>query len=429
MSGQPLITDDPRLTAYALGELDEADRADLERELAVSPELRAELDRIRDVAGLMILALATESREAFTGDFNAPMAAPSPAPSTITRRSRGGWFLVPAAAAMIVAAFLLLHSFPSAGGNPLATHFNRHRGRALVVTDFSDQTSFFEYVDGAGLETLSQQQQNWSSVRFARRKSGIDPFGTATLEDLEAKDAPAPAQAADAQESSPPADRYYQAPALTSRGMDLRLGRVDDSLGINGPVTGSGLMKGAEAKPEAEGLPAAIGLSLHAVPRFDDEAARRKVSEDRLGEIAPDTNGTLSFSVLDGSLPKLLKEQIAPLSEDSDFSTNGISHGWADSRASQKWGFDTNGRDVNFLYADIDQDALTLNAASKSGKYSDLRAIFRSSRDEQSYGRSYEYGRWDGREYHGQKGLPTGFWVYLAPDWYIWGRRGADVAR
>lgn len=49
-----------RLTAYALGELDEAERAAVEAELAGSEALRATLDGIRQSAELMTAALAAE---------------------------------------------------------------------------------------------------------------------------------------------------------------------------------------------------------------------------------------------------------------------------------------------------------------------------------------------------------------------------------
>lgn len=60
----PMHTDDDaheaRLTAYALGELDEAERAAVETELAGSEALRATLDGIRQSAELMTAALAAE---------------------------------------------------------------------------------------------------------------------------------------------------------------------------------------------------------------------------------------------------------------------------------------------------------------------------------------------------------------------------------
>jgi anti-sigma factor RsiW len=55
-----LHPDDPRLTDYALGELDAAARAELERELAESPEARAALEEIQRVTGLLGASLAEE---------------------------------------------------------------------------------------------------------------------------------------------------------------------------------------------------------------------------------------------------------------------------------------------------------------------------------------------------------------------------------
>jgi len=55
---------DPRLTAYALDELDDAERAEVEKLLEQSPEARAAVEEIRQTAELL------------TGEFaNEPVAA------------------------------------------------------------------------------------------------------------------------------------------------------------------------------------------------------------------------------------------------------------------------------------------------------------------------------------------------------------------
>ncbi|MBM3890051.1 MAG: hypothetical protein FJ388_13120, partial [Verrucomicrobia bacterium] len=51
---------DPRLTNYALGELDETERAAVEAALANSPECRCVVDEIRGTAGLLTTALQAE---------------------------------------------------------------------------------------------------------------------------------------------------------------------------------------------------------------------------------------------------------------------------------------------------------------------------------------------------------------------------------
>ena len=56
----PFDPDDPRLTAYALGELDAADRAEVEALLADSPEARRFVEEIRATARLLTEQLHQE---------------------------------------------------------------------------------------------------------------------------------------------------------------------------------------------------------------------------------------------------------------------------------------------------------------------------------------------------------------------------------
>ncbi len=75
--------DDPKLTAYALGELPENERKEIERELQTSPELRAALDDIRQTTDLLkkefsaepALTFSAEEKEAVvnrSGDVSSP---------------------------------------------------------------------------------------------------------------------------------------------------------------------------------------------------------------------------------------------------------------------------------------------------------------------------------------------------------------------
>ena len=34
---------------------------------------------------------------------------------------------------------------------------------------------------------------------------------------------------------------------------------------------------------------------------------------------------------------------------------------------------------------------------------------------------SRDFGNWTGTSYLGHENLPQGYWVYVAPNWYIWG--------
>src|SRR5262245_15044900 len=59
--------------------------------------------------------------------------------------------------------------------------------------------------------------------------------------------------------------------------------------------------------------------------------------------------------------------------------------------------------------------------ASVGGKYVNLLRIVEAAEDAASYGEFRDYGHWDGTSYAGQVDLPVGYWVYVAPRWYIWG--------
>ena len=42
--------------------------------------------------------------------------------------------------------------------------------------------------------------------------------------------------------------------------------------------------------------------------------------------------------------------------------------------------------------------------------------------DQASYGAFNDWGHWSGNAWAGYTNLPTGYWVYDAPNWYIWGQ-------
>jgi RNA polymerase sigma factor (sigma-70 family) len=59
--------------------------------------------------------------------------------------------------------------------------------------------------------------------------------------------------------------------------------------------------------------------------------------------------------------------------------------------------------------------------AAVDGKYSVLLRKFESKEDHQQYGDFYDYGYWAGTAYLSHMDLPPGYWVYVAPNWFIWG--------
>ena len=69
------MNDDAMLTAYALGQLDDADRRAVEARLAGDPQLQDELDAIQDMGALLGDALAAESALELTAEQRAAIAA------------------------------------------------------------------------------------------------------------------------------------------------------------------------------------------------------------------------------------------------------------------------------------------------------------------------------------------------------------------
>jgi hypothetical protein len=61
--------------------------------------------------------------------------------------------------------------------------------------------------------------------------------------------------------------------------------------------------------------------------------------------------------------------------------------------------------------------------ASAGGEYTDLLRILKVPGDQATYGDFNDYGYWDGTAWAGYTNLPAGYWVYVAPNWYIWGRQ------
>ena len=61
-------------------------------------------------------------------------------------------------------------------------------------------------------------------------------------------------------------------------------------------------------------------------------------------------------------------------------------------------------------------------SASANGKYSRLIQIMTCPNDQAKYGQFTDYGYWGGGAWCGQVGK-AGFWVWNAPNWYVWQNR------
>jgi hypothetical protein len=59
--------------------------------------------------------------------------------------------------------------------------------------------------------------------------------------------------------------------------------------------------------------------------------------------------------------------------------------------------------------------------AHLNGKYAKLLRKLHTPQDRPSYGDYYEYGPYGACDWQGHKNIPAGNWVYVYPNWYIWG--------
>ncbi len=96
--------DDPRLTAYALGELNAADRAAVEQQIGESVETLLEIEAIREVAGQLRVALRDESPPPLRPKNVVPTLA-SIATEAVPRRKASGKFAVAASCLALAGAF------------------------------------------------------------------------------------------------------------------------------------------------------------------------------------------------------------------------------------------------------------------------------------------------------------------------------------
>lgn len=58
--------------------------------------------------------------------------------------------------------------------------------------------------------------------------------------------------------------------------------------------------------------------------------------------------------------------------------------------------------------------------ASLNGKFKTLLKEINVPQDEENYGKFHDWGYWSGKSWAKHNNLPAGYWVYVAPSWYIW---------
>jgi Mg-chelatase subunit ChlD len=66
-------------------------------------------------------------------------------------------------------------------------------------------------------------------------------------------------------------------------------------------------------------------------------------------------------------------------------------------------------------------DETTLDhKASMGGRYAGLIGTLEMSADVREYGAHHDFGHWEGGTHNDVRELPAGYWVYVAPTWYVW---------
>jgi len=125
----PLVPDDPRLTAYALGELDDADRPEIEAGLASDPGARALVDEIRATARLLAETLHAEAAPGLDlgrlQSIEDRLATdPAPAPKPAPRRRWARWAV--AAGLLGLAATFLVPTLRTFRARPASDPSGRH---------------------------------------------------------------------------------------------------------------------------------------------------------------------------------------------------------------------------------------------------------------------------------------------------------------
>lgn len=66
-------------------------------------------------------------------------------------------------------------------------------------------------------------------------------------------------------------------------------------------------------------------------------------------------------------------------------------------------------------------------AGGPRSRYRTLLRKLAAPDDRTAYGDFCDFGYWAGTRYRGQQDLPPGYWVYLAPDWYIFKEEGSGT--
>jgi Ca-activated chloride channel family protein len=238
--------DDPRLTAYALGELDEAEKRDFERLLADRPDLRKDIDEIALTARLLSERLHDEQVQEIKAHADAGEAVGSVLPlvqNSVATRRRASYrptrILLAAVAASVCFALIL----PILSLNKKVA---RERSSAAVhMKVVPERIEGFDASKGMSGEALVFRAQE-SAPRTETRDGSLNDFGTpapaAPPPSLTAAE-PAPAAPPPAQARNPLASLRYR----QNRAANPRTATGPEGAGLGRAMAAAGQFGGAEA--------------------------------------------------------------------------------------------------------------------------------------------------------------------------------------
>lgn len=167
MSPQSIGPDDPRLSAYVLGELDESQRHEVERLLEHSPNARAEVEAIRETAALLHAELAAEPAVALTAEQRAAIeqeAARSPHAVKQSRRWPKRLAVALSGLVTVAAAVILLVLVPERAEEQLALRSSAKLSEGYYLRDDAQLVPN----DQDGLESLERLSKESLAAKAGR---------------------------------------------------------------------------------------------------------------------------------------------------------------------------------------------------------------------------------------------------------------------
>lgn len=171
-----------RLTAYALGELNEAERAEFEALLSANPDWQREVAELQDLADKLRSDLAMESKPSLTAEQHQtllqqagaqPVATPASTPDVARSKRIRRWAIIGAevAAGLVVAAGIINYANRPAGPAPQMTDRVRMQGHPGNQAPRIIESRNFDGEESAARPMMAGSSASSSVTRGVRTSS------------------------------------------------------------------------------------------------------------------------------------------------------------------------------------------------------------------------------------------------------------------